>query len=165
VQLLQATLGVAQNGRFELKTPVNKLTGGRYGLMAGGIAMYEARPVAGWGLGSFPSVYPDYRPSDATPALRESHNSLITVAAELGTVGLVLLGWVLVTAGRQATRAVATTRRARDEGGDGTHALAVTAAAGLVALLVHSMLYAALVEDPFTWVFLALIPLADEGAD
>lgn len=162
VQLLEATLGVAQNGRFELKTPVNKLTGGRYGLMAGGLAMYGARPVVGWGLGSFPAVYPDYRPPDAAPALRESHNSLITVAAELGTVGLALLGWALITAGRQASRAVAHARRARGEGGDGAHALAAAAAAGLTALLLHSMLYAALVEDPFTWVFLALIPLAGE---
>lgn len=164
VQVLEATLGIAQDGRFELKAPVNRLTGGRYGLMAGGLAMYGARPAAGWGLGSFPSVYPDYRPSDATPALRESHNSVITVAAELGTVGLVLLSWTLFTAGRQASRAIAAARRARREGGDGTHALAVAAAAGLVALLLHSMLYAALVEDPFTWVFLALIPLAGEGA-
>jgi hypothetical protein len=164
MQLLEATLGVAQNGRFELKTPVNRLTGGRFGLMAGGLAMYEARPVAGWGLGSFPTVYPDYRPPDATPALRESHNSVITVAAELGTVGLALLAWTLVVAGRQASRAVAAARRARQEGGDGAHALAVAAAAGLAALLLHSMLYAALVEDPFTWVFLALIPLAGEGA-
>lgn len=157
MQLFEATLGIVKNGRLELATPVNKLTGGRYGLVEGGLAMFAARPVAGWGLGSFPTVYPEYRPPDAPSALRESHNSAVTVAAEMGAIGLALLAWTIVIVVRLVWQSFIESEGAR-------HVFATAVAGGLFAILAHSFLYAALIEDPFTWVLAALIPVGVTAA-
>lgn len=157
IELFQSTLGIVKNGHIELQTPINKLTGGRYGLIEGGIKMSQARPLHGWGLGSFPTVYPRYRPPNAPPALRESHNSIVTVAAELGAIGLALLAWVIFAVVRMLAQSLSRSAGAR-------HTVAAAVTGGLLAIFIHSLLYAALVEDPFTWVLLALLPLAMSAA-
>ena len=69
-----------------------------------------------------------------------SHTTPLTVAAELGIVGLLL--YVAILAG--AARALDAVRR-RDQ------ALGLSLAAVFLALFVHSLAYSGFFEDPITW--------------
>jgi putative inorganic carbon (hco3(-)) transporter len=79
----------------------------------------------------------------------------VTVAAEQGLIGLAAYLGVVGAAlfALFGDRAFA---RARAHGGEGDMRVARAALAAMfVALLVHTMVYAAFLEDPFTWVILA----------
>jgi hypothetical protein len=69
----------------------------------------------------------------------------VTVAAELGLPGLILLGWLL------AALALAALRRGPER--DARLLLGI----GLLVILVHSLFYAAFFEDPLTWGLAALL--------
>ncbi len=67
--------------------------------------MFAARPLLGWGAGTFPTVYPSFEPELAsglrfTKDVRNTHphNEFIRVASETGVVGLVLYLSVLASA-------------------------------------------------------------------
>ena len=83
-----------------------------------------------------------------------SHDTPITVFAELGLPGLLLFVWLLVAAMlvpfRIATRA----------GPAITRAAALGFGLTLVAIVVHSLFYNALFEDPLFWAFVALSAVA-----
>src|SRR5918999_1196894 len=74
-----------------------------------------------------------------------SHTTPLTVAAELGSVGVALYAALL-----GAAAFVLLELRRRD------HALALALGAGLVALFVHSLFYSGFFEDPITWLLLAI---------
>lgn len=133
-----------------------KLLGGRLGLVEGGLAMFAGHPLAGVGLGGFPSLFPRYRPPDYRWRVVESHNSLVTIAAELGVLGLLLLAWLVL-------RCVGLTRRVTGSLSEdiGVGEIAVV---GLTAIFVHSLFYGALFEDPFTWLLLAITSVLAGGA-
>jgi O-antigen ligase len=119
-------------------------TSGRYDLVRGGVDLFKARPVFGWGAGSFSREYRRQRHASSARAVSASHTIPITVAAEQGVAGLAL--YVLLV----ALALVALLRGAR-------HSAARAAiAAAFVALLVHTMLYADFLEDPLAWVLLAV---------
>jgi putative inorganic carbon (HCO3(-)) transporter len=117
-------------------------TSGRYDLIKGGVDLFTAQPLEGQGSGSFAREYRRTRHSSDQRAASASHTIPVTVAAEQGVVGLALylalVGLALWRLLRGASR-----RLAR----------AVVAAA-VVALLVHTLTYAAFLEDPLTWVLL-----------
>ncbi|MGZ6697276.1 MAG: O-antigen ligase family protein [Solirubrobacteraceae bacterium] len=119
-----------------------KSTSGRYDLIAGGLRLWQAKPVFGQGSGSFPRAYRRAEKVSAERATSASHTIPITIAAEEGILGLVaylaLLAAALARLGHNARYAA---ERA-----------AVLAA--FVALVAHTMMYAAFLEDPLTWVLL-----------
>jgi O-antigen ligase len=129
----------------------NKLTGGRFYLVRAGVLMFERYPVAGVGLGGFPLAYPHFRKTHAASlALRDSHTTVVTVAAEQGLLGLAAFAGLLVTF-------FATTLRKRRFGADRRLYLWQAAlVACVLALLIHSLTYNAFFEDPYMWVFMAL---------
>jgi hypothetical protein len=69
----------------------------------------------------------------------------LTVASELGIVGLVLVAWLLAALARLALAAGA--RRPER----------LALGLGLLAIFVHSLFYAAFFEDPLTWGLAALL--------
>lgn len=119
-----------------------EVSSGRTSLISGGIDLFQAEPLAGQGSGAFAisfrkKVEPIKRPV--------SHTEPVTVAAELGMLGLLPYAAVVVLSllvllrpwpSRSAERAAV--------------------AACYVALLVHSLGYAGFYIDPATWVLLAL---------
>lgn len=125
---------------------LNEATSGRASLVAQGIRIAEANPVRGVGVGGFRRAYAQrVGLKGKEPKTAASHNTPVTVAAETGVPGLVLFGWLLVTAFRCAFR------RPSD--------LSLVAGIGLLAILVHSLFYAAFFEDPVTWGLLGLLAL------
>jgi O-antigen ligase len=118
-------------------------TSGRYDLIAGGLRLFEERPVGGWGSGSFARQYRRAEHVSAQRATSASHTIPITVAAEQGVVGLAAYLALLACAlGRLFRRAREAPARA-------------AVAAAFAALIAHTMMYAAFLEDPMTWTLLA----------
>ncbi len=87
-----------------------------------------------------------------------SHTTPLTVAAELGAVGLALYVWLIVG----GSRAIAGVARL-DRG------LGIALGASLLALFVHALFYSGFLEDPLTWLVLAVAagqltwPRRDDG--
>lgn len=148
---------------------LNKVTSGRSDLIGGGLELFVNRPLHGYGSGAFGRAYRKERKGNQQQAVSASHTMPVTVAAEQGLLGLAayvaVVGAALLSLfGDRAFR-----RRREDEmtSGEmtgGARVARAALAAMFVALLVHTMVYAAFLEDPFTWVILAagasLAPLA-----
>jgi O-antigen ligase len=139
---------------------VNNVTSGRGDLVAGGVELIGKRPLWGFGSGSFGRAYRQERKGNQQEAVSASHTMPITIAAEQGLIGLAAYVAVLVVAftalfGNGATGA----SRAPPELDGSRPSSFVPARAALAAmfsaLVVHTMGYAAFLEDPFTWVILA----------
>lgn len=123
------------------------VSGGRNYLMEAGIKMIKDKPALGFGLGSFSDVYHLYKGPGARKDLTESHNSFITIAAEQGLAGLVLIVWLVVMATYLFFRKIF--RRQYD-------AALVASFAILCAFLLNSTVYAYFFEDPYTWFALGI---------
>ncbi len=134
---------------------LQKVSEGRFELVSGGVDLWKEHPVAGGGLGSFAT---DYSALLSRGELRRtrvviSHNAPVTVLSEEGLVGFALFAWLVVMA------FVVGTRAARSEEASGIPGAAMLAI--LTGIVVHSLLYSALFEDPYTWVLAAgLVVLA-----
>ena len=125
---------------------LNGSSSGRSQLVSGGGALFAARPIAGYGSGSFIVQYRRHEgrrlSADSTTA---SHTIPVTIAAEQGLIGLLAYVALLAAAlarllGRAAGASVARS----------------FAAAAFLALLFHTLVYAAFLEDPITWALLGL---------
>jgi len=130
-------------GAVGLDQSLDKATSGRSDLISGGVALFADRPFTGYGAGGFRREYIDSEKASSTRAAAASHTIAITVAAEQGIVGLALYLTLL---------AVALTGLLRGARHDVARA---AIAAAFVALVVHTLMYAAFLEDPLAWVLLA----------
>ncbi len=117
---------------------------GRWALVKGGAELFQAKPVFGWGSGGYRSAYREQSEVATASTVTASHTIPITVAAEQGVIGLVIYVALIGAA------AVALLRRA-------SASLARAAiGAAFLALVIHSWLYAAFLEDPIAWALLAV---------
>jgi O-antigen ligase len=60
------------------------------------LRMFSHRPVLGWGLGTFPTVYPTYRSFYTNLFVNEAHNDYAQLLVETGLLGFGLMLWFLV---------------------------------------------------------------------
>jgi hypothetical protein len=130
------------------RTSINKVTSGRSNLVGQGVRIGLDYPVTGVGTGGFSREYARRRGIPGKdPKRTASHTTPVTVFAETGLVGLglflALVASVLVT-----------TLRGLGRGFTSRVSLAVGLA--FVAIVIHSMFYAAFFEDPMTWALLGL---------
>jgi O-antigen ligase len=122
---------------------VNDATVGRSDLVTGGLELWADRPLHGFGSGSFQAEYRRKEDLQRPNAVTASHTTPITVAAEQGVIGLALYAALIFVALRMLlSRARGSLPR-------------IVIAAAFTALVVHTMVYAAFLEDPTTWVLLA----------
>lgn len=133
---------------------LNLETSGRSNLVSGGAALFAERPLQGYGSGSFQRAYREHRSEKKKAPVTISHTEPITVAAEQGLIGLAAYAALLVV----AIWTMAAGMWARAPGRDPTIFDAARAAvlATFVALLLHTLAYAGFIEDPITWVLLAV---------
>jgi putative inorganic carbon (HCO3(-)) transporter len=107
--------------------------------------VFAHHPLAGVGLGGQPRASQKLATRVGPLQNFVSHTTPLTVAAELGILGLLLYVTLLVGAGRALVAA-----RRRDE------VLGLSLAAVLLALFVHSLAYSGFFEDPITWLVLGI---------
>ena len=124
---------------------LHRVTSGRSDLVRGGAELFAERPVQGWGSGSFTREYRDQRKGSSRAAVSASHTTPLTVAVEQGAPGIVLYVLLLLAAWQAVLRAPR-----------GTPATAALAAV-LAALVFHSLLYAAFLEEPLLWTTLGAL--------
>ena len=150
--LMAAAAGVAAGllalvlapGVFGLDQGLDEASSGRASLIGGGLRLAADRPLTGWGSGAFSKEYRRREVASRDKAVSASHTIPITVGAEQGIVGLVVFLALLAAALARLWR-----------GARGRPARAAVAAA-FVAIVVHTWLYAAFLEDPMLWAVLAL---------
>ncbi|MBJ7353904.1 MAG: O-antigen ligase family protein [Thermoleophilaceae bacterium] len=139
-----------------------KTTSGRFDLVTGGLTLWGQKPFFGHGSGDFSESYRAnklakrtvYGPASTT----KSHTAPLTVAAEQGIVGLAAFIAFLVAGFGAVFRRVS-----KEDGPRGRPGLVarVAVAAAFTAIFVHSLAYAALLEDPLMWALLgAAVSLA-----
>jgi O-antigen ligase len=96
------------------------------------LRMFSHRPIWGWGLGTFPTVYPSYRSFYTNLFVNEAHNDYAQLLVETGLLGFSLMLWFLV---RVYQHGLPTSRRWEFKW-DG--ALSLAALLGCTGILVHS---------------------------
>lgn len=97
------------------------------------LRMFLDRPVLGWGLGTFPTVYPAYRSFYTNLFVNEAHNDYAQLLVETGLIGFGLMLWFLF---RLYQRGLPTSRRWEFKW-DG--ALSLAALLGCTGMLFHSL--------------------------
>ena len=126
-------------------TSVRKATSDRSRRVELTAKVWVHHPLAGVGLGAQPRESQKLADSFAPLQNFVSHTTPLTVAAELGIVGVVLYV-ALLAGGAWVLDAV----RRRHE------ALGLSLAAVFLGLFVHSLAYSGFFEDPITWLVLAV---------
>lgn len=150
VVLAPDVVNLDRNGESAL----DAATSGRADLVTGGSEMFLDRPIWGFGAGSFEEAYRDRENIRSKRRAAISHTIPVTVAAEQGVIGLVGYVALLVAAFLLVFAGV---REGLRERPPPVVALArVAIAAAFAALVVHTLVYAAFLEDPVTWVLLGL---------
>jgi putative inorganic carbon (HCO3(-)) transporter len=135
------------------RSGLNHATSGRWKLVTNGVKVAIHHPVSGVGIGDFKHAYAkQVGLRGREPNSAASHDTPVTVAAELGVPGLALLVWLVATA------LMLTLRRFSPKKLTGRTVLACGVA--LAAIAVHSLFYNAFFEDPTTWGLLGLAALA-----
>jgi hypothetical protein len=102
-------------------------------------------PLVGVGIGGQPAESRRLAHSTRPRENFVSHTTPLTVAAELGVVGLALYLWLLLGGARVVLEVSRLDR-----------VLGLTLGAAFVALFVHALSYSGFLEDPLTWVVLAV---------
>ena len=143
---LVVVIAFPQALRLELgsQQSIESATSGRGKLVAGGVKLFARRPLAGWGSGAFEPHYRRQERVSGERAVSASHTIPITVAAEQGVIGLAVY---------LALLALAFVRLLR---GARSSAARAAVAAAFAALVLHTWLYAAFLEDPLAWTLLAI---------
>ncbi len=132
----------------------NNATNGRGNLISGGLELFANRPLEGYGSGSFETEYKLHSKASAESAVSASHTIPVTVAAEQGILGLALYVALLVAAFVVLFR------------GAGRSPPRIAIAACFAALVLHTWTYADFLEDPTTWLLLAIgVALARADSD
>jgi O-antigen ligase len=130
---------------------LNKASSGRAKLVTQGIKIGLHHPIQGVGIGGFKRAYANrVHLRGKEPKKAASHNTAVTVFAETGLPGLVLLVWLVGAALFLTLRRATGSFRGR---------ACLVFAAGLAAIGLHSLFYNALFEDPMFWGLLGLAAL------
>jgi O-antigen ligase len=97
-----------------------------------GWKMFLKKPILGWGLGTFPVVYPQFRTFYTNFFVNEAHNDYLQLLVEMGLLGFATMLWFLLTI---YTRAL---KKIRNWPGEISGAVALACMLGLSGILVHS---------------------------
>jgi O-Antigen ligase len=149
VGLLALLAALAAGGYVAVKVidgdSLNQITSDRTERVEDAVRVIEDAPVAGVGIGGQARASRRLAGSDRPTPNFVSHTTPLTVAAELGAIGLALYAWLLI-GGVQLIAAV----RRHDE------AFGLALLASFLGLFVHALFYSGFLEDPITWLVLAI---------
>jgi hypothetical protein len=124
---------------------LNKITSDRTERVEDTARVIEEEPLVGVGIAGQPRASRELADSTRPTPTFVSHTTPLTVAAELGAIGLALYAWLLVGGVRLIGRV-----HRRDE------AFGLALGAAFLGLFVHALFYSGFLEDPVTWLLLAV---------
>jgi O-antigen ligase len=97
-----------------------------------GLRMFLKKPVLGWGLGTFPVVYPQFRTFYTNFFVNQAHNDYLQMLVEMGLLGFATMLWFLVTLYTRAIKKIAHWTS------EVSGAVTLACVLGLSGILVHS---------------------------
>jgi O-antigen ligase len=97
-----------------------------------GLRMFLKKPVLGWGLGTFPIVYPEFRTFYTNFFVNAAHNDYLQLLVEMGLLGFATMVWFVVTVYVRAFKKIS--RWTTEASG----ALTLCCVLGMSGILVHS---------------------------
>jgi len=110
-----------------------ELSGGfRLDIDRDGLKMFARKPVLGWGLGTFPTIYPQYRSFYTDFFVNEAHDDYLQLLVEMGGLGFAAMLWFVFLVYYRAIKKLG--HWTRDPNG----AVALAAMLGVTGILVHS---------------------------
>jgi hypothetical protein len=124
---------------------LNQITSDRTQRVEDTVRVIGEHPLAGVGIGGQPRASREAAHSDRPTPSFVSHTTPLTVAAELGAIGLLLYSWLLVG----GARVIVGVRRLDD-------GLGLALGAVFLGLFVHALFYSGFLEDPLTWVVIGV---------
>jgi O-antigen ligase len=98
------------------------------------LRMLIKRPILGWGLGTFPTVYPGFRSFYTNFFVNQAHNDYLQLLVETGLAGFSIAVWFLVLVFRQAAG------KLKNWTETASGSMTMAALLGCVGILVHSFL-------------------------
>lgn len=111
-----------------------ELSGGtRLDIDRDALRMFAAKPVSGWGLGTFPDIYPQFRSFHTNFFINEAHNDYLQLLVETGGLGFAAMLWFLWTLYRNAAR------KLKNWPEDTNGAVALATLLGVTGILIHSL--------------------------
>jgi len=148
VMVVSSVVAVAGLGLFAYQLGQDdgrSVTSGRSPLIESTLTVFAEHPVVGVGVAGQPAASRELAGRRRAERRYASHTTPLTVAAELGALGLA--AYLALVAGAAYT--LARVRR-RDP------LLGLGLAAALLALFVHSLFYDGFFDNPITWIALAI---------
>src|SRR5208283_2057731 len=97
-----------------------------------GLRMFLKRPILGWGLGTFPVVYPEFRTFYTNFFVNQAHNDYLQLLIETGVLGFATMLWFLATIFRRAFKKIGKWEV------EMSGAVTLACVIGLSGILVHS---------------------------
>jgi O-antigen ligase len=104
----------------------------RLAMTKDGLHMFWHKPVLGYGLGTFTTVYPQFRSFYTNLFVNAAHNDYVQILVETGLIGFAAVLWFIVEVYRAGLRNVEGWSR------DYSRALGLAALVGCTGLFVHS---------------------------
>ena len=124
---------------------LNRITSDRTNRVEDAVRVIEEHPVMGVGIGGQPRASRRLAGSQRPTPNFVSHTTPLTVFAELGAIGLVLYGWLLVG----GAWLILQVRRVDEP-------LGLALGVAFIGLFVHALFYSGFLEDPLTWVVIGI---------
>ena len=130
-------------GGKELTTRVASISTEARGEISGGmrlsidrdaIQMFRHRPILGWGLGTFPVVYPQFRSFYTNFFVNEAHNDYLQLLSEMGLLGFGTMIWFFVVLFRRIPRKI------QQWPSNVSGAVTLACTLGITGILVHSLI-------------------------
>jgi O-antigen ligase len=97
---LSKRIATASPGHNELSSDI------RTYINRDGLHMFLKKPVLGWGLGTFPIVYPEFRTFYTNFFVNQAHNDYLQLLVEMGALGFAAMLWFVVTLYSQALKKI-----------------------------------------------------------
>ena len=127
-QLTQRVSSISTEARSEISG------GMRLSIDRDAFRMFRAKPMLGWGLRTFPVVYPQYRSFYTNFFVNEAHNDYLQLLAEMGLPGFGVMVWFLIVLYRTALGKI------RNWPSEVSGAVTLACMLGCTGILVHSLL-------------------------
>jgi len=116
------------------RLPDTEISGGmRLSIDRDTFRMFREKALLGWGLGTFPVVYPQFRSFYTNFFVNEAHNDYLQLLAEMGLLGFGMMVWFVILAYRNALRKMGNWMN------EVSGAVTLACMMGFTGILVHSL--------------------------